>query len=83
MRQFFALVALALFFPLIQGCAAVAVGGYVYSSTEDEKNKQQFLKEFDIQNLEREKAGLEPKDLCLALKRRNMDWWEDDPVCNP
>ena len=83
MKRLFAPVALLASMAVIQGCAAVAVGGYVYSNTEDEKNKQEFLKEFDAQNLEREKAGLEPKDLCEALKRRNVDWWEDDKVCNP
>ena len=77
------LVILALSVSLLQGCAAVAVGAYAYSDTEDEKLKQEFLKEFEAQNFEREKAGLEPKDLCEALKRRNEDWWEDDPVCNP
>ena len=68
---------------LLSGCAAVAVGAYAYDGVEDEKLKQEFMKEFDAQNFEREKAGLKPKDLCTALKRRNMDWWEDDPVCNP
>ena len=56
---------------------------YIYIACAVEKLKQEFMKEFEAQNFEREKAGLKPKDLCTALKRRNMDWWEDDPVCNP
>ena len=67
----------------LSGCAAVAIGAYVYSDTEDDKLKQAFLKEFDAKNFEREKAGLAPLNLCDALKRRDKSWYADDPVCNP
>lgn len=68
---------------LLSGCAAVAVGAYAYNDAEEDKLKQAFIKDFEDKNFEREKAGLPPKDFCEALMRREMDWWEDDPVCNP
>jgi len=63
------------------GCAAAAVGGYAYVSADKREQRQEFLADFQANNLEREKQGLEPLEFCTELRRFDNDMWEDDPEC--
>ncbi len=61
-------------------CTPLIIGGAITSSTN--KNAQQvFLSEFYKNNLEREKAGLCPLDLCIAKYQFDKYWALEDSEC--
>jgi len=64
-----------------QGCAAALVGGAFYYSAKSKKAKQEFLANFNQTNLEREKAGLEPLDICESKYNFDPKWAKQDPAC--
>ena len=68
---------------LLQGCAAVLVGGLIYLDAEEKKNKALFYENFEQRSLERQKLGLSPLVWCDELKRRDEKWWRADALCNP
>ena len=75
MRRFVVLVVLVCW--LCGGCAAVLVGGLIYKSTRTRAEKREFMQDFRHTNMEREKAGLEPLDLCREMYMFDRGWaWE-------
>jgi hypothetical protein len=77
------LLNLLLAFLLLQNtsCAAALVGGMFYKSSKSKEAKQKFMTNFQQTNLEREKAGLEPLDLCTEKYYFDEGWAKDDPDC--
>ncbi len=67
------------------GCLAVlagtAVGGAFYHDSKKKQSREQFMADFRATNLEREKAGLEPLDLCSEKYQYDKGWAKQDPVC--
>lgn len=72
------LVLLAL---LINGCVAAAIGSYAYTSSKSKEVKQQFMANYNQTNIEREKEGLAPLDLCTEQYHFDKGWADDDPNC--
>lgn len=71
-----------LFFALYcLNCIPVAVGGLIYKSSKTKHEKQEFLTKFHQINLEREKAGLLPLDLCIAKYQFDEGWAKKDKTC--
>ena len=62
-------------------CAAVLVGGLLYKSSKSKEAKQKFMANLQQTNLEREKAGLEPLDICTEKYYFDKGWADDDKVC--
>jgi len=73
-----------LFIPLlisITGCIPTIIGAAVYKSSKTRQAKESFIEQFNQTNLEREKAGLPPLDLCTEKYGFDKKWADDDPVC--
>jgi hypothetical protein len=66
----------------MSGCAAVAVGAYAYNNSEKREARQKFIEDYNKTNIEREKAGLKPIELCEAKRSFDPEWAEEDKVCN-
>ena len=62
-------------------CLPVAVGGLILKSSSTKKQQRVFLENFYETNLEREKAGLLPLDLCIAKYRFDKGWANKDKTC--
>ena len=60
---------------------ATGIGGGVYSSAKSKEQKQEFISNFNHNNMEREKAGLLPLDLCTEKYNFDKGWAEEDPQC--
>ena len=43
--------------------------------------RQEFMDNYHITNVEREKAGLPPLDICTEKYYFDEDWANDDPNC--
>jgi hypothetical protein len=65
---------------LLNGCAAVLVGGVFYGSSKTSE-KQKYTTDFNQQNLEREKAGLKPLDWCSETYKLDKAWAVEDDSC--
>lgn len=64
------------------GCIAVAAGAIgAYSGSKKREVREKFLAEIRSENLEREKAGLKPLDLCTEMYRFDRDWARKYPDC--
>ena len=74
-------ITLVLLIILIQGCAAVAVGAYAYDKGGKREARQKYFGEFNKINIEREKNGLKPLDLCDYKKSVDKEWAEEDTNC--
>ena len=48
----------------ISGCIPTIIGASVYKSSKTRESKERFMSQFNQTNIEREKAGLAPLDLC-------------------
>ena len=71
-----------LFFALYcLNCIPVAVGGLIYKSSKTKHEKQEFITKLHQTNLEREKAGLLPLDLCIAKYQFDEGWAMKDKAC--
>ena len=79
---------------LLQGCypasvvsSAAAVGSGAGSIKKSITNfrtdhiRKKFIAEFHKTNLEREKSGLEPVDLCIAKRSLDPKWAQEDAAC--
>jgi len=66
---------------LNSGCAAALVGGLLYKSSKSKQAKQEFMSNLQQTNLEREKAGLEPLDICTEKYYFDKGWADDDKPC--
>ncbi len=71
-----------LFFILFcNGCAAALVGGAFYHSVKSKGEKREFMDNYNKTNIEREKAGLPPLDLCTEKYHFDEGYAKDDPPC--
>jgi len=71
-----------LFFALYcLNCIPVAVGGLILKSSRTKHEKQEFLTNFYQTNLDREKAGLLPLDICIAKYQFDKGWAMKDATC--
>ena len=82
------ILSLSLCLVFLNGCAAAAVGSYAYFQGEKVQDKrevkkihQEFLADFNATNIEREKNGLEPLDICEAKRQFDVKWAEEDETC--
>lgn len=78
MRIVITFVIVALF---CSGCAAALVGGAFYKSSKTREGKERFIAQFNQTNIEREKAGLPPLDLCTEKYHFDKKWADNDPIC--
>jgi len=62
-------------------CIPTIIGASVYKSTKTRAGKEQFLIQYNQTNIEREKAGLAPLDLCTEKYNYDKKWADDDPIC--
>lgn len=62
-------------------CAAALVGGAFYKSSKTKQAKKEFMDNFNKTNIEREKLGLPPLDLCSEKYQFDEGWAMDDPIC--
>jgi len=65
----------------IAAVATVGTHGLIKKSMNTKEERQEFLDKFYANNLEREKAGLPPYDLCIAKYRFDEGWAKDDETC--
>lgn len=71
-----------LFFTLFSlNCAPVLVGGMIAKSSSTRKQRQLFMENLNKTNLEREKAGLLPLDVCIAKYQFDKGWAMKDSGC--
>ena len=66
---------------LVQGCAAVAVGSYAFDKSGKRETRQKYFQEFNKTNIEREKNGLKPLELCAYKASVDKEWAEEDENC--
>lgn len=62
-------------------CLPVAVGGLILKGSKTKGQRQQFLGTIHQTNLEREKAGLIPLDVCIAKYNFDQNWALKDAGC--
>ncbi len=74
------LVACLLLLPLT-GCLPVLVGGMFHQDATKRKSRQEFMASFRTTNLEREKAELDPLDICSEKYQYDRKWAKVDPEC--
>ncbi len=65
----------------VTGCLPVLVGGLFYQDAKKRDARQEFMDSFRSTNLEREKAGLDPLDLCSEKYHYDRKWAMKDPNC--
>ena len=66
---------------LLHGCAAVAVGSYAFDKSGKRETRQKYFQEFNKTNIEREKNGLKPLELCAYKVSVDKEWAEEDDNC--
>ena len=66
---------------VLSGCAAVLVGGLIYHDSKTRDQRLAFTQDFQKQNFEREKAGLQPLKWCDELYRFDQSWYAEDGTC--
>ncbi len=65
---------------LSSGCIDTAVV-QTYKYTQTKMTNEKFMEHFNKTNIEREKAGLPPLDLCTEKYHFDEKWADDDPEC--
>jgi hypothetical protein len=78
------LVAIAVVY--LQGCAVAVVGGgaagaYAYDQKGKRDSRQKYFEEFNKTNIEREKNGLQPLEICAYKRSIDKDWAAEDSSC--
>lgn len=66
---------------LSSSCVETLIASSVYKSSKTRQAKQEFMADFNQTNIEREKAGLPPLDLCAEQYHFDKKWADNDPVC--
>lgn len=66
---------------LLSGCIPVLVGGLMMQSSKSDTDKKEFLTELNRVNIEREKAGLKPLDICIEVYHFDPGWAEEMADC--
>ena len=82
MKKVFAVLVILVFTLSCFNCVPVMVGGLITKSIKSKQEKQEFLANFNQNNLEREKAGLLPLNLCIAKYQFDPRWAKDDKSCS-
>ncbi len=74
---------LALIFSLFcYNCQSLSIEFPLYfAPSQKEQARQEFIQKFQETNLEREKAGLAPLDLCTEKYNFDRGWAMKDPNC--
>jgi len=62
-------------------CIPVAVGGLILKGSKTKGQRQEFLTSLHQTNLEREKAGLVPLNVCIAKYNFDQGWAKKDAGC--
>ena len=75
------LVALVLIAVMCSSCIPTIIGASVYKSSKTRQAKERFIAQFNQTNIEREKAGLPPLDLCTEKYHFDKKWADNDPIC--
>jgi hypothetical protein len=65
----------------LNGCAAVLVGGLHYHDSKTRDQRLSFTQDFNKQNFECEKAGLQPLGWCNELYKFDQSWYAEDGNC--
>lgn len=81
MKKTFTILFILFFVLFCINCVPVAVGGLIHKSSSTKKQQRVFLGDFYKTNLEREKAGLLPLDLCIAKYKFDKKWALKDNTC--
>ena len=68
-------------FSMSSGCVPVLIGGLFYQDAQKRKTRQGFIARFQATNMEREKNGLHPLDLCFEKYQFDKRWAMKDPNC--
>lgn len=63
------------------GCLPVLVGGLLLKSSKSNGEKREFISRLQNTNLERERLGLRPLDVCSEKYKFDPGWAADEPVC--
>jgi len=66
----------------LSGCIPTIIGASVYKSSKTRESKERFMAQFNQTNIEREKAGLAPLDLCTEQYHFDKKWADNDPICD-
>ena len=77
---------LCLVFLSCTGCVAALIGGavaggYVYHDAKKREVRESFMANYRYHNLEREKSGLAPLDLCSEKYHFDRDWARENYEC--
>ena len=65
----------------LYSCLPVLVGGIIWKSSKSANEQREFLQELNRINLEREKAGLKPLDVCTEMYHFDPGWAQDNADC--
>ncbi len=79
--RFLKITAVATTLLMLQGCAAVAVGAYAYDRSGKRETRQKYFETFNKTNIEREKNGLKPLELCAYKRSIDKEWADEDTNC--
>lgn len=66
---------------VLNGCAAVLVGGMFAKSISSKKQEAGFVESYNKNNIEREKIGLKPLDFCEEALRFNKRYYKSLKEC--
>jgi len=75
------LIALFLLSIFLTSCIPTIIGASVYKSSKTRESKERFMAQFNQTNIDREKAGLPPLDLCTEQYHFDKKWADNDPTC--
>lgn len=73
--------AIPLLFLVLVGCVPVLVGGLILHSSKSNADKRAFLSSLEATNTERERAGLQPLDVCSEKYKFDPGWAAEEPNC--
>ena len=62
-------------------CLPVLVGGLIMKSSKSNAEKREFITRLESTNMERERLGLKPLDVCSEKYKFDAGWAAEDPVC--
>jgi len=62
-------------------CVPVLIGSVAYHAVKSKKEKREFMDNYNKTNIEREKVGLPPLDLCTEKYHFDEGYAKDDPPC--
>lgn len=62
-------------------CLPVLVGGLILKSSKSNAEKREFITQLQNTNMERERLGLKPLDVCSEKYKFDAGWAAEDPLC--